>query len=424
MRCEFMDVRSRRNDRPPTGIESIPETTEGRLMKAKTDFRKHWGRVFWAGLATVMLMVPVQAGIPTVTGYVYTITNDLQQNGVAVFARHMDGTLTPVAASPFPTGGKGLGGGDIDQQGAIRVHGDYVLAVNPGSDSVAVFRRGERGALMAVTGSPFPSGGSAPLSLTVSGDLVYVANQAPPFGNPTGAPNLMGFRIDGNGKLTPIANSMIAFPKGQGPAQVEFAPGGQTVAVTSGFQEEATSRVHGYKVQADGTFKEGPGSPAHATNASGDVGFSWNPEGTRVYVSNFRGNAVTVFDIDKQTGGIRQVGATFPTQGSAACWTALSPDGKTLYVANYVSNSISAFTVHPHGKLVLLGTTKRRGATTPDTKDLMIEKDGKYLYAVASGAHAIAVFSIGQDGALTELPAGKSPVKLGVGQNILGLASN
>ena len=275
-----------------------------------------------------------------------------------------------------------------------------------------------------VMGSPFPSGGSAPISLTVSGDLVYVANQAPPFANPAGAPNLIGFRIDASGRLTPLANSMVRFPKGQGPAQVEFSPGGETVAVTSGFQDAATSRVHGYKVQTDGTLKEGPGSPAHAMNASGDVGFSWNPEGTRVYVANFRGNAVTVFDINKHTGGVSQVGETYPTQGSAACWTAISSDGKTLYVANYVSNSISAFTLQPDGGLTLLGTTMRRGATTPDTKDLVIEKDGKYLYAIASGARAIAAFSIGPNGALTELPAGQSPVKLSAGQNILGLASN
>ena len=171
-------------------------------------------------------------------------------------------------------------------------------------------------------------------------------------------------------------------------------------------------------------LKEGPGSPVHAADASGDVGFSWNPEGDRVYVSNFRGSAVTVFDVDKQTGGVKQIGAAHPTHGSAACWTALSSDGKTLYVANFVSNSISAFDVTSGGKLTLLGTTKRRGATEPDTKDMAIAKDGKFLYVVASGARAIAVFSIGADRTLTELPTGKSPVKLGVGQNILGLAAD
>src|SRR5262249_40395858 len=152
--------------------------------------------------------------------------------------------------------------------------------------------------------------------------------------------------------------------------------------------------------------------------------FSWSPEGNRVYVSNFRGSAVTVFDVDKQTGAVKQIGAAYPTHGEAACWTALSSDGKTLYVANFVSNSIGVFDVKPDGKLVLLGTTRRRGATNPDTKDMEIAKDGKFLYVVASGAREIAVFTIGADHLLTELPTGKSPVKLGVGQNILGLAGN
>ena len=76
------------------------------------------------------------------------------------------------------------------------------------------------------------------------------------------------------------------------------------------------------------------------------------------------------------------------------------------------------------GKLTLLGTTKRRGATQPDTKDMEIARDGKSLYVVASGAREIAVFSIGADRMLTELPTGKSPVKIEVGQNILGLAGD
>src|SRR5262245_37401585 len=233
----------------------------------------------------------------------------------------------------------------------------------------------------------------------------------------------MGFKLGGDGRLTPIAHSKITFPAGHGPAQVEFSPSGETVVLTSGFQDEATSNVHGYKVQPDGTLKEGQGSPVHTTGDSGDVGFSWNPDGNRVYVSNFRGSAVTVFDVNKQTGAVKQIGAAYPTQGNAACWTALSSDGKTLYVANFVSNSISIFDVAADGKLSLLGIAKRRGATTPDTKDLVVSKDGKFLYAVASGARQIAVFSIGADRKVTELPTEQSPVKLGVGQNILGLAA-
>ena len=156
--------------------------------------------------------------------------------------------------------------------------------------------------------------------------------------------------------------------------------------------------------------------------ASGVVGFSWDPRGNRIYVSNFRGSAVTIFDVDKQTGAVKQLGGAIGDEEMAACWTAISPDGKTLYVANFVSNSISAFDVHPDGKLTLLGTTKRRGGAGPDTKDIAVSKDGKYLYAVASSAREISVYSIGADRKLTELPQGKSPMKLSTGQNTTGLA--
>jgi uncharacterized protein (TIGR03000 family) len=221
-------------------------------------------------------------------GYVYTLTNDPKENAVAVFRRGDDGSLTAVG-SPVSAGGKGLAGGDIDEQGAIRVHGDFVLVVNPGSDSVAVLRKGSDGKLMPVAGSPFPSGGSTPLSLTVHDDLVYVANQAPAFAKPSGAPNVTGFRMDKDGKLMPVEHSTITFPEGHGPAQVEFSPDGKVLAVTAGFQDEQTSRVHAYRVKADGTLEEGPGSPLQPKGASGTVGFSWDPDGRRLYVSNFRG---------------------------------------------------------------------------------------------------------------------------------------
>jgi 6-phosphogluconolactonase (cycloisomerase 2 family) len=364
-------------------------------------------------------------GVLNARGHVYTTTNDAQQNGIAAFARQPDGSLMPLAGSPFSTGGKGLAGGDIDEQGAVRIHENHVIAVNPGSESIAVLSIGDDGRLMPVEGSPFPSGGSTPLSLTVHKDLLYVANQAPAFANPSEVPNIMGFRISMNGKLTPIPNSKITFPAERGPAQIEFSPDGQTVVVTSGFQGEDTSRIHSYKVQADGTLQEGPGSPLKPNGASGVVGFSWGPDGSHVFVSNFRGSAVAVFRVDKETGSIKQVGKAYGDDQEAACWTAIAPDGKILYVGNFVSNSISAFAVAQDGKLTLMESIKRRGApANPDTKDLEVSKDGKFLYAVGSGAKEISIFRIGVKGKLNELPEGKSPLKVGFGQNITGLATH
>jgi uncharacterized protein (TIGR03000 family) len=357
-------------------------------------------------------------------GYVYTINNDLRQNGVAVYKANADGTLTEVPGSPFATGGKGLGGGDIDEQGAIRVAGEFVLAVNPGSDSIAVLRKGAEGRLTPVPGSPFPSIGNAPLSLTVHGDLVYVANQAPKFATPTMKPNVTGLRLGRDGKLVPVEKSTIEFPADRGPAQVAFAPDGKTLVVTSGFQGDDSSEIHAYRVMGDGTLKEAEGSPAKPKGASGTVGFSWSPMGGRVFVSNFRGSAVTVFDIDRASGSVKQMGEALGDGEKAACWTAISADGRTLYVANFVSNTISVYDVAGNGALKLLGTAKRRAGMDPDTKDIELSRDGKYLYAIGTGAKEVAVFRIGADRMPKELPAGRSPVKVSAGQNTTGLATD
>jgi 6-phosphogluconolactonase (cycloisomerase 2 family) len=142
-----------------------------------------------------------------------------------------------------------------------------------------------------------------------------------------------------------------------------------------------------------------------------------------VCVSNFRGSAVTVFDIDPATGSPKQRGDAVGDNETAACWTAIAPDGQTLYVANFVSNSISALDVAADGSLKLLGSAKRRGApTSPDTKDIVVSTDGMYLYALGSNSKSLSVYRIGQDRMLTELDEGMSPLMLKSGQSYLGLA--
>jgi 6-phosphogluconolactonase len=361
---------------------------------------------------------PASAGAGS---YAYTLNNDGEQNGVVVLARNNDGTLTEMAGSPVFTGGRGLvvpAGGDFDAQGSVRVHGKYLLAVNPGSNTVAVLAI-EAGRLTPVAGSPYVSGGATPLSVTAHGDLVYVANQAVPFMSPDVKPNITGFRMSADGRLTPIPGSTVEFPAGQGPAQVEFSPSGSVLAVTAGFQTDG--RIHTFAVLPDGRLKEGPGSPFVTREVSGTVGYSWSADGRHLLVSNFRGSAMTVFAVDATTAAIEPKGPAYPNGGGAACWTALSPDGQTLYTGNFVGNSISAYAVTPEGTLSLLGTVPRRETMTPDTKDIEVSPDGRYLYAIGPMAKQVAVFEIGMDRLPRELPAGLSPYTVMSGQWTTGL---
>ena len=78
--------------------------------------------------------------------------------------------------------------------------------------------------------------------------------------------------------------------------------------------------------------------------------------------------------------------------------------------------------MRPDGGLKLLGTAGRRRAKDPDTKDLAISADGRFLYALGSLSRTISIFRIGDDGGLTELPAASSPLRLKGGQGYLGLA--
>jgi 6-phosphogluconolactonase len=66
-----------------------------------------------------------------VVGYTYVDGNTTTANTIDGFARHADGSLTPLAGSPFAAGGAGLGTG-LGSQGAIQAtpDGSYLLAVD------------------------------------------------------------------------------------------------------------------------------------------------------------------------------------------------------------------------------------------------------------------------------------------------------
>src|SRR5271168_2745544 len=121
-----------------------------------------------------------------VVGHAYVNDNTATANTVAGFDRHADGSLTPIPGSPFPTGGVGSGAG-LASQGAIQLSSDgrYLLAVDAASNQISVLRLGLNGVPEPV-GPPVSSGGSDPVSIAVSGNLVYVANAGASDTNVTG----------------------------------------------------------------------------------------------------------------------------------------------------------------------------------------------------------------------------------------------
>src|SRR5438876_165764 len=78
-----------------------------------------------------------------VVGHVYVNDNTAPTNTIGAFDRHADGSLTPMAGSPFPAGGKGAGA-TVGSQGALQITDDerFLLAVDAGSNQISVLSIG------------------------------------------------------------------------------------------------------------------------------------------------------------------------------------------------------------------------------------------------------------------------------------------
>ena len=110
------------------------------------------------------------------------------------------------------------------------------------------------------------------------------------------------------------------------------------------------------------------------------------------------------------------------------CWAVLGPDGKTLYASNYVTNNVSVFSIAGNGTLDLVGNSAPKrfsSSSVPDSKELQVSPDGKFLYLIGPIATEIAIFSLEpKDREPQELPEGRSPFRLKTGQWTMGLALN
>jgi len=349
-----------------------------------------------------IIMLAIAAGLPAKSlaqeskssGAVFVMTNAADRNEVIAYRRNLDGSLAE--GRTFSTGGRGSGGttDPLGSQGSLTLTQDhsFLLAVNAGSGNISVFR--VHGANLSLI-DRVPCGGSEPVAVAQHGNLVYVANAG-------GTSNVTGFRLDSNGKLRAIPDSIAFLSTGNsGPGSLSFSPDGQFLLVT----EKATNNIDAFHIQIDGTLGQiainpsvGPGAFAvlFAPNGAALVSET-GPSGGQ--------NAAAISSYAVQANGmLSSISASVPTSGAATCWQEVTPDGRFVYTSNSGSATISGFSIAANGALTPLSGTVV--ATLPSGSvnlDIAISSDGKFLYTLNSGTGTINIFGINQDGSLSAL---------------------
>jgi 6-phosphogluconolactonase len=366
------------------------------------------------------------AAAPDASGQVYVNDNTAGTNTVAGFARHGDGTLTPLEGSPFSAGGAGTGT-IVGSQGALQLSGDgrYLLAVDAGSNQISVLRIHSDGSLRAVEDGPVSSGGVEPISIAVHGDLVFVANE----GNAGSAPNYTGFTLNRGGHLTPIEDSTVTLPSSANPGDILFnSTGTNLIGIEVGTTVPSTFLIDSFAVGRHGHLTRAAGSP-FAAQAAGPFGSEFSPANpARLYVSNAHSGAlagsISAFSVARD-GTLTSIGASpYADHQTAPCWVEISHDGGYLFTVNTASTTISSYQIQADGSLSLIGSTGfSSGSSGVRPFDARLDPSGKDLYVVDAGIGKVTTFAV-NGGGLTELtqspsglPAGATPFGIVVTQS-------
>jgi 6-phosphogluconolactonase (cycloisomerase 2 family) len=323
-------------------------------------------------------------------GAVFVQTDNTAGNQVIAYQRAANGTLSQ--AGTYQTGGLGgvLAGSVVDHlasQGSLQYDAQRSLlfAVNAGSNTVSVFSvSGDRLALRQVVSS----GGSFPVSIAVSGDVVYVLNAL-------NGGTLQGYRVLGD-YLAPLPGSARALgldptetPQFTStPGQVAFTPDGAQLIVTT---KNNGNDIDVFRVGFDGLLSQSP--VVNAEPGTVPFGITYDTSGDLV-IAEAGPNAVATFSVARD--GTLSAISDVPNGQAATCWVA--PAGQFLFAGNAGSGTETSYS-SARGQLTLIADTN----TDAGTVDASAAPGGRFLYIQTGGAGIVDEFSVGAGGSLTPL---------------------
>lgn len=364
------------------------------------------------------------------TGAVYTMTNDPKGNAVVAYSRAADGTLTQ--SGTFATGGTSIGAFATGNQNGILLNGNAscLWAVNSASNNISAFQ--VSGTSLSRVGV-VDSTGVGPVSLTLSGNFLYVLHNGSLFAGTTNPPapspdNIAGFTVNKDCSITSLSGSTRSLSKVTGtfPAEVSFDPTGGFLIVT----EKATNLIDVWEVDKNGQ----PSGLRLTVASSGEpFGFTFDSKGRMVLTEAdchmptppgvLPGCTVppdtptlAIYKIGKK-GVLKFVSSSSDTQ-AAKCWVVVS--GNFAFVVNALAlqsggtsgappaGSVTSYKIAANGTISELGNvpvpTALNGLSNGMVGvpvDAAVSSDGKFLYVLSEGDGTIITYSIGSDGTLT-----------------------
>lgn len=346
------------------------------------------------------------------SGAVFAMTNATAGNEIVIYQRASDGTLTRNDSFPFlsvfpgrsnnrvPTLGLGIGV-DTDTQGPLRLSPDnrFLYAVNPGSDNLSVFRViGTRLLFLQIV-----EAGDQPMSLTISGNLLYVLDSS------VAEQGIRGFRIAANGTLTELPDSfrMLSSPIAV-PGEIKFSPDGRTILVThktTNVLLTPQNAIDAFSIDANGYASAMP--IRNASFGLRPFSLEFRPSDSKlVVVEAFNAamglSAASSYQLNPN-GTISVISGSVPSGQTDICWVVITNDGRYVYTANFGSGTISSFSLDAAGALTLINGVAASTGNMSQPVDMDLSADGRYLYQLLRGTGAVAAFRIEANGSLTSL---------------------
>ena len=350
-----------------------------------------------------------------VSDIIWLETNSTADNSILAFKN--DGSGSPVFLGSTPAGGIGvfdrtfvLGPFDSDQNLITNPEGTLLFAVNSGSNSIAVFHITSEG-LQAVDGSPFPSGGTDPVSLGLKDDILTVVNkdQDPAQNANLVQPNYTTFRVLPNGVLIPIEHSTVSVAYSSSPSQALIASQGSFVFGA----DFLGGLLQSFRIDEDGRLRQNLPQALPASVFTGltaphlPLGMRTNPELRILYVDITMISKVAVYRYDEK-GRLFFVRAV-PDSGKAPCWAVVNHAGTRFYATNTGDNSISVFDLadplNPAEiqHFIMADTTGAPFSTVIDNSDQFLYVSSELASATATPkANAFHTLKVNSDGTLVE----------------------